>query len=166
FAGLIAIAPTIAPAIAAQGTDPAVKGMRTEWGMTAGFLRTAVEQMPEADFAYKPVSTVRTFGEIIKHITATQMALCGVALGDKKFLSDGVETASTKKADIARELQDSMEYCSRAYAQDIAKLDIDAAQRQMRYDVLAHNTAHNGEHYGNIATYMRMKGMVPPSSQR
>ena len=155
----------LASPLAGQGTDAAVKGMRSEWQMTANFLRTAVEQMPEADFAYKPVASVRTFGELVKHITATQLVLCAVALGEKS-LADGVETPSTRKSDLAKELQDSMDYCAKAYAQDLSKLPLEPGYREHRYYVLAHNTAHNGEHYGNIATYMRMKGLVPPSSQR
>jgi len=37
---------------------------------------------------------------------------------------------------------------------------------QAKVTVLAFNTAHNNEHYGNIVTYLRMKGLVPPSSER
>lgn len=139
--------------------------MRSEWSMTADFLQKAVAQMPEAEFNYRPVASVRTFGEIVKHVTATQLVLCRVAMGEG-YLTDGIETRSTAKSDIAKELKDSMEYCAKAYSQDLTKLLGDPSLRTARYSALAHNTAHNGEHYGNIVTYMRMKGLVPPSSQR
>lgn len=160
----VAFAATSAP-LTAQTYDPAVSAMREQWTMTAGFLRKAVDQMPESDFNYRPVATVRTFAEIIKHVTATQLSLCSSAI-DGHPLTDGTETKATSKADIARELQESMNYCTKAYAQDLRTVGGNPSAASARYFALAHNTAHNDEHYGNIATYMRMKGMVPPSSQR
>jgi uncharacterized damage-inducible protein DinB len=35
-----------------------------------------------------------------------------------------------------------------------------------RGSVLVFNTAHNNEHYGNIIVYLRLKGIVPPSTAR
>lgn len=94
-----------ASSVSAQSVDAAVSGMRTEWEMTANYLRKAAEQMPEPDFGYRPES-VRSFRDMLKHITATQVVLCGVALGEKP-LRDGVETGAMTKADVAKELQDS-----------------------------------------------------------
>ena len=36
---------------------------------------------------------------------------------------------------------------------------------QPRLAVLSFNTAHDFEHYGNLVTYMRLKDIVPPSSE-
>ena len=74
--------------------------------------------------------------------------------------SSGIGAAT---AELLAELERSMVFCAKAYSQD---LSTEGNDRLMRYGVLAHNTAHNGEHYGNIVTYMRMRGLVPPSSTR
>ena len=60
-------------------------------------------------------------------------------------------------------------YCDKAYD---GMTDAHAAEmvkffgrEQAKLTVLAFNNAHNDEHYGNMVTYMRMKGLVPPSSE-
>ncbi len=94
--------------------------------------------------------------------------LCAAALGEPARGEDDIEKSKTTKADLIAALKASNEYCGRAYA----LTDAQAAgmtklfgQDQTRMFALSLNAAHGGEHYGNVVTYMRMKGMVPPSSQ-
>ncbi|MDQ3081850.1 MAG: DinB family protein, partial [Gemmatimonadota bacterium] len=71
-------------------------------------------------------------------------------------------------ADLTAALKASTANCARAYAQsDAASAGMIKlfGQDQTRLFALMLNATHNAEHYGNIVTYMRMKGMVPPSSQ-
>ena len=67
-------------------------------------------------------------------------------------------------------LKDGFAYCDKAYdgmtdTQAAATVKFFGAE-QAKVTVLSFNTAHNNEHYGNIVTYLRMKGLVPPSSER
>jgi uncharacterized damage-inducible protein DinB len=90
-------------------------------------------------------------------------------LGDPQPAEDAVEKAATTKAALVQALRASTAYCARAYAIGAATLGRPIqlfGQRYTRAGALALNAVHDGEHYGNIVTYLRMKGMVPPSSRR
>jgi uncharacterized damage-inducible protein DinB len=81
---------------------------------------------------------------------------------------DAIEKSTTTKAALLEALRKSNEYCARAYAQSDAEAQRATkffGQDVTRLYVLGVNTVHDNEHYGNIVTYMRLKGMVPPSSQ-
>ena len=126
--------------------------------------------MSEADYAFRPVETVRTFGQIIGHVAGSQRMICAAALGEAVPAEDAVEKAATTKAALVAALKESNDYCARAYAQSDAAAAAPASplfgQTGSRMGALALNAVHDGEHYGNIVTYMRMKGMVPPSSRQ
>jgi uncharacterized damage-inducible protein DinB len=115
------------------------------------------------------VPTVRTFGQLIAHIAGSQDMFCAQALGEKANDSDAIEKSTTGKAALLVALKATTEHCKKAYAMT----DADATKRTVKVFVgertalwaLLYNTVHNDEHYGNIVTYMRMLGMVPPSSQ-
>ena len=159
------------PAVAAAGGDPAdaaVAGLRANWRQMADYITRAAEQLPEADYAYRPVETVRTFGQLIGHVAGSQRMMCAAALGDPVPAEDAVEKSATTKAALVAALRESTDYCARAYALSGAAAAATTeifGQSVPRARVLALNAVHDGEHYGNIVTYMRMKGLVPPSSQ-
>lgn len=158
---------------AAQNAAPAdarlgVEAIRGTWNMATSYVTRAAEEMSEADYAFAPTPAVRTFGQLVGHIAGAQNMFCALALGETAPAEDEVEKSATTKAALVAALKKSTEYCERAYAQTDATL---AGRTQFfgqnvnRMYVLSLNAVHNGEHYGNIVTYMRIKGMVPPSSQ-
>ena len=153
----------------ADPPSPAVAALRGQWrGVTAN-ITTAASELSEADYAYKPVATVRSFGQLFAHVAGSQFSICASALGEPAREEDAVEKSATTKAAILRALKESTDYCARAYAQTDAAAAATTqlyGQRAPRLNALTLNAVHNGEHYGNIITYMRMKGLVPPSSRR
>jgi len=158
------------PALAqkAPAADAAVAAVRSQWEAQAGYLLRAAEQMPEADYSFKPVATVRSFGQLIGHVAGSQNAMCAMALGEPERSEDEIEKSTTTKAALVAALRASSEYCRRAYAQTDAAATAEATvygEKQTRIAALAMNAAHDAEHYGNVVTYLRIKGMVPPSSQ-
>ncbi|HEX7979023.1 MAG TPA: DinB family protein [Gemmatimonadaceae bacterium] len=158
------------PALAqkAPAADPAVAAIRSQWEAQAAYLLRAAEQMPEADYAFKPVATVRSFGQLIGHVAGAQNAMCAMALGEPEKSEDEIEKSTTAKAQLVAALRASSEYCRRAYAQTDAAAIAEATvygEKQTRIAALALNATHDAEHYGNVVTYLRIKGMVPPSSQ-
>jgi uncharacterized damage-inducible protein DinB len=158
-----------AAAAAPAASDAGVAGLREQWRQVTAYVTTAAEELPEADYAYKPVATVRSFGQLFGHVAGAQYMMCAAALGEPARAEDAVEKAATTKAALVQALKESTAYCARAYAQPAAATGATIelfGQRQSRAQVLALNAVHNGEHYGNIVTYMRMKGLVPPSSRR
>jgi uncharacterized damage-inducible protein DinB len=165
---LLALAlPVPLAAQAPAGATSAVATSRGVWRMMIGYVAQAAQDMPEADYAYKPVATVRSFGELIAHIAGGQYLMCAAALGETPRAEDAFEHI-TGKAALVEVLTQSTAYCERAYAQADAEMGAATTlfgQQQTRMFAVTLNTTHVGEHYGNIVTYMRMKGMVPPSSR-
>jgi hypothetical protein len=125
--------------------------------------------LPEALYSYKPTPDVRTFGELFGHIAGSQKMYCAMALGDKVPGEGDVEKAAKTKAALVAALKESNTYCEKAYTLQDDKLkapvDVFGETHPRLYALLA-NAAHNGEHYGNIVTYMRLNKLVPPSSRR
>ena len=162
-----------APALAQEQAKPAgsagVEALRAVWESVSGYVLRSAEDMPESDYAFRPVETVRTFGQQIAHVAGAQYSMCAAALGETPKEEDAIERTMTTKAQLVAALRASTEYCRRAYAQS----DADAARSITMYGeprtrmyALSLNATHDGEHYGNLITYLRIKGRVPPSSQR
>ena len=147
----------------------AASALRPVWQQMVGYVQSAAEEVGEADYAFKPVDGVRTFGQLVGHVAGAQFMMCAAALGEQPRAEDAVERSATTKAALVKALKESTAYCERAYQQsdaDAAKQTTLFGQTMSRLGALTLNAVHDGEHYGNIVTYMRMKGMVPPSSLR
>ena len=153
----------------APGPNPMVGSTRTEWHAIVGFITKAAEQMPAADYAFKPTPVVRSFGQLVGHLADGQTIICSAALGQASTAVEGdVENKVTAKTDLIAALRGSTDLCTRAYAQPdtaVGAMTKLFGMDRTRFAALLRNTVHDGEHYGNIVTYMRLKGMVPPSSQ-
>jgi uncharacterized damage-inducible protein DinB len=147
--------------------DAGVAAIRAMWQQQSGYLLRAAEQMPDSDYAFRPVATVRTFGQIIGHVAGSQNLICAAALGEPSKSEDEIEKSMTTKAQLVAALRASSEYCRRAYAQNdasAAKPTTVFEEKASRMYALALNSTHDGEHYGNVVTYFRIRGMTPPSS--
>jgi uncharacterized damage-inducible protein DinB len=136
---------------------------------TKGILLRSAEKVPEEDYSFRPVDTVRTYGQIIGHLADAQYIFCSAASGEKNP-GLNIEKTKTSKADLIAALKDAFAYCDKVYD---AMTDAEAVQTVKffgndapKYAVLSINIGHNMEHYGNLVTYMRMKGIVPPTSEQ
>ena len=167
-----AVAVTAAQTGPAAGSD--VSGsLRKAWTSAKTNITQSAEVMPEANYAYKPVDTVRSFGAILAHIAGANYVFCSAAMGQKSpHAEDEFEKSATTRAAIIKALADSMAYCDKAFA---AATDRTLAEpiempfgmgKDTRAAALMGNVGHLNEHYGNLVTYFRMKGLVPPTSRR
>jgi len=136
---------------------------------TKGILLRSAEKMPEENYSFKPVDTVRTYGQIIGHLADAQYLFCSTASGEKNP-GLNIEKTKTSKADLVAALKDGFAYCDKVYD---AMTDAAATQPVKffgndvpKFAVLSINIGHNMEHYGNLVTYMRIKGIVPPTSEQ
>lgn len=158
------------PASAARSApDPSIAALRSNWQQIIDNVTAAATELTEAEYAYRPVATVRTFGELIGHIAGAQNMMCAAALGEPQPAEDAVESVAKTKAALVAALKASNAYCAKAYAITSATAAIATelfGSPTTRVGALALNAVHDGEHYGNIITYMRMMGKVPPSSRR
>ncbi|OGU04958.1 MAG: hypothetical protein A2W29_01880 [Gemmatimonadetes bacterium RBG_16_66_8] len=130
------------------------------------YLRSA-ELMPEEHYAFRPTADVRTFGQIIGHVAEENYLFCAAAIGEENPNATAFEK-TTAKAALVQALRASFTYCDPAYRMDEMKAMEEVTffgDTGNRLWVLIFNVTHDSEHYGNIVTYLRMKGLVPPSSQ-
>ena len=134
-----------------------------------GLLVASAEKMPEENYSFKPVDSIRSWGQLVGHVADAQYLFCSMALGEKNP-SPNVEKTKTSKADLIAALKEATAYCDKAY-----DTMTDASGTQLvkmfgmdvpKLDVLVVNNSHSMEHYGNMVTYLRMKGIVPPSSEQ
>ena len=158
----------VLPAVAGAQGGAGVSAVHETWKDVTAFVARAAEQMPEADYAYRPAATVRTFGQLVGHVAGSQKLMCAAALGEPAGNEDDVEKSATTKQALVAAMRATTAYCERAYAQSDAAVTAKTTlfgQQVTRMYALSLNATHNGEHYGNIVTYLRLKGIVPPSSE-
>ncbi len=160
----------LAPVVFAESTanSLATGANQTYQHVRSDILKSA-EEMPEADYAYQPAASVRTFGQLVGHVADGQYEFCSAVVPGKEKAPE-VEKTKKTKAELIAALKTSFSYCDRAYD---GLTDADAAQmvsffghQTAKLSVLNFNTVHTAEHYGNMVTYLRMKGLVPPSSKQ
>lgn len=133
------------------------------------WLIRSAEKMSESDYNFKPTEAVRSYGEIVGHIADMQYNFCSVVLAEKNP-DLKIEKTKTTKVELIAALKESYAYCDKAY-NDLT--DATAAQMVKRNGadlpklfLLNTNISHAALHYGNLITYMRLKNIVPPSSEK
>jgi uncharacterized damage-inducible protein DinB len=161
-----------------QGPSPApgagaimVRVAQNAWAGAKRNIVESADQMPEANYSFRPVDTVRTFGQILAHVADSNYFYCARSKGEAPPVPDGtLEKTATTKAAIVKALGESVAYCDAVYAALTAASAaemVKAGDSQIpRVQPLFNNVSHNVEHYGNLVTYFRMKKMVPPSTKR
>lgn len=131
------------------------------------WLVKGAEQMPEANYSFKPTADIRSFGELVGHVANSNFGICAGIRGEKSPSTADFEKV-TGKAALVKGLKEALAYCHTVQVWAGAHTHDNINLFGMKGSVtwgLAFNIAHNAEHYGNMVTYMRMKGMTPPSSQ-
>ncbi|HJT88657.1 MAG TPA: DinB family protein [Bryobacteraceae bacterium] len=150
----------------AQSNSFSADAKQSYTGIKNNLLRAA-EDMPEENYSFRTVPQVRTYGEMVGHVADIQMMLCGLAKGEQK---KGDAGGKTSKADLVAALKASFDYCDSVYDSmndNTGAEKVKMFGREMtRLGVLNFNTAHDNEMYGTMAAYLRIKGIVPPSSNR
>ena len=161
---------TAAPAVFAQDENPMIASFRGLHDITETNVMQTARMLDDEMYAYRPTDDVRSAGELLAHIANAQFAFCSAAAGEASPNETNYEQTATTKADIIAALETGFAYCQGVYD---AMSDADAGAmrdffgRSMTASgILAFNSAHNYEHYGNLVTYMRMNDLVPPSSQQ
>lgn len=154
--------------VAAQAPNPLIEGIKSQYGVVKGYLAKTIEKVPEDILAFKPTPEVRSFGQIVGHVADAQFQICAAAIGEKPPQS-GIEKSATTKAALSKALAESTAYCDKALAGMTDKQGMEPVKfffpNQTRALVMSFNVSHDFEHYGNLVTYMRLKGIVPPSSE-
>jgi uncharacterized damage-inducible protein DinB len=142
--------------------------VKTVYGMVRNNILLSAEKMPEDQYGFKPTDGVRTFGQLIGHLADANNGMCSASMGTQNP-NPGIEKSKTSKADLVAALKSALELCDKAYditeAQAMEKIKFRNNER-VRAGHLNYNAFHSNLHYGNLVTYLRLKGITPPSSDR
>ncbi len=148
--------------------DPLVSVSKSIYAISKDDLLRSAEKIPDSLWAFQPTKDVRTVAQMFAHVADGQYEFCGVA-AEGKSVSKDIEKTRKTKPEIVAALNEAFAYCDAAYAK---MTDANAAETfrffgmsMTRLGAMDFNTAHNMEHYGNLVTYMRINGIVPPSSE-
>jgi len=157
---------TVVAAVALQAQNPLSTDAKTNYQIVKMNILKAAEKMPDADYGFRPTPEVRTFGQLIAHVADAQMGICGIVKGEPR---KGDAASKTSKADLLAALKASIESCDAVYA---ASTDLEGTamvkalgRERPKLGMLNFNVAHDNEMYGAIAMYLRLKGIVPPSTE-
>jgi uncharacterized damage-inducible protein DinB len=156
-------------AAALNAQNPLSTDLKNSYNGIKGTLTKAADEMSEADYSFKASPPERTYGAIVGHIADVQLALCGNGNGEQKM--GDAERTKTTKADLVAALKASFDYCDGVYgsltdADAATKVTMFGPNKATKLAVLNFNIAHDNEMYGQMVVYLRIKGLVPPSSQR
>ena len=156
------------PGKPAQPANPLIEFNRMVYDRLQGILLASAEKMPEENYAFKPTDAVRSYGQILGHVADAQYLFCSIAAGEKNP-GTKIEETKSSKADLIAALKDAFAYCNKVYE---GVTDASSTQTVKlfggdtpRLGVLTVNSLHSIEHYGNLVTYMRLKNIVPPTSE-
>lgn len=145
-------------------------GLQRSYNGTKMNLTQSLEKMPDADILFKATPEVRGFGQIFGHAANSMFGGCAAVKGVENPNQGNDLEKKTTKAEFVKALADAFAFCDDAFS---SLTDANAAQmiKQGRNEVaravaLAGIIAHNNELYGTSAVYLRLKGIVPPSTER
>jgi uncharacterized damage-inducible protein DinB len=176
---------TVPMALAAQQaahpqppSNTVLESFRDFGGHYGGLLLAAFDSIPASKYGYRPTPTQQSVGYIAQHLENANHALCAAIgglrapAGLKDSLPDTVKATWPKDTLVAR-LRASLQFCARAFAQendakltDNVLLGHASSDSVPRVRALLFFTTDLAEHYSQIASYMRLMGMVPPSALR
>jgi uncharacterized damage-inducible protein DinB len=149
--------------------NPMTAGAKAQFTVVKDFAVRAAQKVPEDLYSFKPTPEVRSFGELVGHITDAFYGMCSTASGTKPPRGGDIEKTVKGKADLVKAITEGAAYCDSVYAAMNDKKGTESVDFYFgptpRVSVLYFVVAHTYEHYGNMVTYMRLKGIVPPSSE-
>ena len=150
-------------------TGPASEVQRGYAGLKTDILKAA-DKMPAESYSYKPTPEIRSFARVVNHVSEAQFRFCGALNGTGMSAQPSVPADTADKATIVQALQASFAECDKAFA---AATDANLAEpftagpmKRSRNGLLWGTVSHDNEQYATLALYLRLKGLVPPSSEK
>ena len=130
----------------------------------------SAEKMPEADYSFVGAKDIRTFGGFVGHVINSSYNNCARAKGEANPNKEDFEKTQKSKAELVAAIKAAQAYCDTVYnAQTMTSISEMVAQGQNqvpRGQILLGNIAHNNNEYGQMVILLRLKGIVPPTTER
>jgi len=157
------------PAASAAPANPITVSERGIYSFVSNAVIGAAEKMPEKNYTFKPTPDVHSFGQLVSHVADANYMFCSQAAGEANP-SKAIEKTKTSKADLVAALKDAVAYCNKAFEGMTDAKGSEMVQmfsyHLAKLSLFSLNTAHTDEHYGNMVIYLRLKGIVPPTSEK
>ena len=164
---VIVLVAAFTAALPLQAQNPLSTEAQQAWTRTQGNTVAAAERMPEESYGFKPAPESQSFGELVAHTANSAMGACSGVNGASK--QAGADAKGSKAAMVAA-LKAAMAECDKAYSSltDANATDMIEGRRgkRSRLGTLYGNTIHIEHEYAQMAVHLRLKGLVPPSSDR
>ena len=164
---VIVLVAAFAAALPLQAQNTLSSEAQQAWTRTQGNTVAAAERMPEESYSFKPAPESQSFGELVAHTANSAMGACSGVNGASK--QAGADAKGSKAAMVAA-LKAAMAECEKAYGAltDANATDMIEGRRgkRSRLGTLYGNTIHIEHEYAQMAVHLRLKGLVPPSSDR
>lgn len=146
-----------------------VTDAQATYDAVAKYLLDGARKMPEEEYAFRPAPEVRTFAQLVGHVAEAQYIACSLVRGEE-HKPRGIEQNLSKKPELVAALETAVGFCRESWSKLAPGAMADPVtlfgQKRTKLGAMDVATAHAFEHYGNMATYLRMKGIVPPSSAK
>ena len=157
------------PAMAAgQTANPLTANAKVQFGALTGFVIRSAEKVPEELYSFRATPDVRSMGQLFGHVADALFSMCSTAGGSKPPRT-GIEKTVTAKAELVAALKEGVSYCNTVLDAMTDQKGTETVPFYFgptpRLSVLYFAVTHTYEHYGNLVTYMRLKNIVPPSSE-
>ena len=160
--GVAATASLFVPAVNVHAQQPLKFPTTTdvlrehEWGDAINNLLDIAAAMPDSDYAFRPTPKMRSFGEIVGHITNVQFGFCDAATGQTSVKRDDWEKLP-QKTDAMRGLRLSIAACDSAF-ETLTDQRLTAPLADLFVTMLGHTRRETGK----LVAYLPMRGVVPP----
>jgi uncharacterized damage-inducible protein DinB/uncharacterized protein YciI len=139
---------------------------RANYEGIAKYLIAAARAMPEEKYEFRPSPDVRSFGQLVGHIAEAQYIACSLTRGEE-YRPRRIEETVSKKAELVSALEMAVGFCRESWSKLKPAESITLfGQKRTQLGAMELATGHAYEHYGNMVTYLRMQGVVPPSSSQ
>ncbi|HSL22881.1 MAG TPA: DinB family protein [Vicinamibacterales bacterium] len=172
ISGLVVVLMATQPSAPAPDRSTTTGAAIGTYRTVKGYIQRSAEKMPADQFGFQPTPEVRSFGQVLAHIADGNYLLCAPALGEpspNEAVMDKIEKDKLSREALLKALNESFAFCDKAYDKLTEATGNERVsfmkQERTRAGLLWFHAVHSFEHYGNLVTYMRLKGIVPPSSE-
>jgi uncharacterized damage-inducible protein DinB len=166
--GVLAVVLLMPATSLAQNTNPLTANAKLQFGALTGFVVRSAEKVPDHLYSFRATPEVRSMAELFGHVADALFSMCSTAAGTKPPRT-GIEKAVTAKPALIAALKEGVSYCNTVYDGMTDQKGAETVPFYFgptpRLSVLYFVVTHTYEHYGNLVTYMRLKNIVPPSSE-
>jgi len=158
------------PSLAVAQANPVASAFRDNAKEAAKNLIAAAEEFPADKYSFKPTPAQMSVGDIVDHLSQGNDYLCGTISGLKAPTRTKVAPTEPKPALVAR-LRETFAFCDQAFAGlDDSKLSeplpFFGGSKMSRAGVMTATTADYADHYSQLAIYLRLNGMLPPTAKK